>query len=145
MIRQYGVLAYDISDDGEPRILLITSRSTKRWIIPRGNPIRGLSPAKSAAQEAYEEAGITGLVLPDEIGTYKYRKRRRAGYSVTANVHVFLLRATVQSGHFPERHQRETRWFTREEAAAAVQEPGLKALILSFTPPASERLLSEGR
>lgn len=135
MITQYGVLAYDI-DAGEPRFLLITSRRTKRWVIPRGNPIGGLSPAQSAAQEAYEEAGVTGLISPEEIGTYQYQKVRRAGAEVPAEVHVFPLRATIQSGHWPERHQREWRWFTREEAAAAVEEPELQQLIRSFTPPA---------
>jgi predicted phosphate transport protein (TIGR00153 family) len=135
MIRQYGVLAYDIADDGEPRFLLITSRRTKRWIIPRGNPIPGLSPAQSAAQEAYEEAGITGLISPEEIGTYQYTKRRADRTTVIANVHVFPLRSTIQSGRWPERDQRDWKWFTRAEAAAAVEEPELSALIQSFVPP----------
>ena len=135
MIRQYGVLAYDIAESGEPRILLITSRNTRRWIIPRGNPIPGLSPAQSAAQEAYEEAGITGFVAAEEIGTYRYEKVRRNGSTVTANVHVFPLRSTIQSGQWPERHEREWRWFTKEEAAEAVAEDGLKDLIRRFTPP----------
>ena len=135
MIRQYGVLAYDVGHDGEPRFLLITSKSTRRWIIPRGNPIPGLSPAQSAAQEAYEEAGLTGLVSAQEIGAYRYEKARRNGSSVTANVHVFPLRTTVQSGEWPERHEREWRWFTRAEAVDAVAEPGLKDLIRDFTPP----------
>jgi uncharacterized protein Yka (UPF0111/DUF47 family)/8-oxo-dGTP pyrophosphatase MutT (NUDIX family) len=135
MIRQYGVLAYDVGHDGEPRFLLITSRSTRRWIIPRGNPIPGLSPAQSAAQEAYEEAGLTGLVSSEEVGAYRYEKGRRNGSSVTANVHVFPLRTTVQSGEWPERHQREWRWFTRAEAVEAVDEAGLKELIRGFTPP----------
>lgn len=135
MIRQYGVLAYDVAEDGEPRFLLITSRKTKRWIIPRGNPIPGLSPAQSAAQEAYEEAGLTGVVSPEEIGTYRYDKQRRTGPSVLANVHVFPLRTTIQSGRWPERHQRDWKWFTRAEAVEAVDEPGLKELIAAFDPP----------
>jgi len=135
MIRQYGVLAYDVGHDGEPRFLLITSRNTRRWIIPRGNPIPGLSPAQSAAQEAYEEAGLTGMVSAQETGTYRYEKVRRNGSTTTANVHVFPLRTTVQSGQWPERDQRQWRWFTREEAVEAVDEEGLKDLIRHFTPP----------
>ena len=135
MISQYGVLAYDVADDGEPRFLLITSRNTKRWIIPRGNPIRGLSPSQSAAQEAYEEAGVTGFVSGDAIGTYEYRKERRNDSSVPAEVQVFPLRTTIQSGQWPEQHEREWRWFTRGEAMAAVEEDGLKELIGAFTPP----------
>ena len=136
MIRQYGVLAYDAPSGTDPRFLLITSRTTGRWVIPRGNPMPGLSPSQSAAQEAFEEAGLTGLVSPEEIGVYQYRKRRRNGSEVTANVHVFPLRITIQSGNWPEHHERQTQWFTREEAAAAVDEPGLKDLILGFVPPA---------
>ncbi len=137
MISQFGVLAYDVGPDGEPRFLLITSRRTKRWVIPRGNPIRGLSPPQSAAQEAYEEAGITGLVSREAIGSYQYQKIRRNGAPVLAEVQVFPLRTTIQSGHWPERHQRDTGWFTRQDAAAAVDETGLKELILGFTPPAA--------
>jgi predicted phosphate transport protein (TIGR00153 family) len=135
MIRQYGVLAYDYGEGGELRFLLITSRRTRRWIIPRGNPIAGLSPAQSAAQEAYEEAGLTGFVSAQEIGSYRYDKLRKNGSVTEANVHVFPLRATIQSGRWPERHQRDWRWFSREEAAAAVAEPGLRDLLLGFTPP----------
>lgn len=136
MLEKYGVLAYDIAADGEPRFLLITSRETKRWVIPRGNAVPGLPPHQSAAQEAYEEAGLTGLVDAEEIGTYRFDKRRKGGMTEEANVHVFPLRTTIQSGQWPEREERDTRWFTREEAAAAVDEPGLKALIRDFTPPA---------
>ena len=135
MITQYGVLAYETGEDGEPRFLLITSRTTKRWIIPRGNPIRGLSPSQSAAQEAYEEAGLTGYVGAQELGSYPYVKRRRNGSSDPARVHVFPLSRPVQSRNWPERHERETRWFTRLEAAEAVEEEELKALIRSFPPP----------
>jgi uncharacterized protein Yka (UPF0111/DUF47 family)/8-oxo-dGTP pyrophosphatase MutT (NUDIX family) len=141
VITQYGVLAYDIGEDGDPRFLLITSRTTKRWVIPRGNPVRGLSPSQSAAHEAYEEAGLTGYVSPDEIGSYRYDKRRRNGSVDPAEVHVFPLRTTIQSVRWPERHQRDTRWFTRAEAIDAVEEEGLKTLISSFAPPA----LSAGR
>jgi uncharacterized protein Yka (UPF0111/DUF47 family)/8-oxo-dGTP pyrophosphatase MutT (NUDIX family) len=137
LISQFGVLAYDIGPDGEPRFLLITSRRTKRWVIPRGNPIPGLSAAQSAAQEAYEEAGLTGIVSPEEIGRYSYEKVKRSGATVPAEVTVFPLRASIQSRHWPERDQRESRWFTRMEAAAAVDEAGLKALIRGFAIPAA--------
>jgi predicted phosphate transport protein (TIGR00153 family) len=136
MTEKYGVLAYDIASDGDPRFLLITSRETKRWVIPRGNAVPGLPPHQSAAQEAYEEAGLTGLVEAQEIGTYLFDKRRKDGSTEVANVHVFPLRTTIQSGEWPERKERDTRWFTRDEAAAAVDEPGLKTLIRNFIPPA---------
>lgn len=137
MLEQYGVLAYDVGEDGEPRFLLITSRATRRWVIPRGNPNPGLSPWQSAAHEAYEEAGLTGVVSSQEIGTYPYEKRRRDGSSEPARVRVFPMRITIQSDRWPERHERETRWFSREEATEAVEEEGLKQIIRGFDPPAT--------
>ena len=135
VIDQYGVLAYSMDETGAPRFLLITSRGTGRWVIPRGNPIAGLSPSQSAAQEAYEEAGLTGLVSAQEIGRYEYLKVRRSG-PVPATVHVFELRDPLQSAHWPERDQRRIHWFSREEAAGAVDEAGLRAIILNFSPAA---------
>ncbi len=134
MIIQYGVLAYAQDDAGQPHFLLITSRETRRWIIPRGNVIPGLSPYQIAAQEAYEEAGVLGAVRADELGSYRYEKKRRARASVPALVHVFALAALRLEPKWPEAHQRERRWFTAAEAAEAVEEPGLKRLILAFSP-----------
>jgi membrane-associated phospholipid phosphatase/8-oxo-dGTP pyrophosphatase MutT (NUDIX family) len=136
VITQYGVFAYELTAEGEPRFMLITSRSTRRWVIPRGNPIRGLAAHESAAQEAFEEAGLGGYVFPEEVGAYQYGKRRRSGRVDLAQVHVFPLNVTGQSSHFPERDQRETRWFTREEAIDAVDEDSLKSLIAAFQVPA---------
>lgn len=135
MITQYGVLAYRVGDEGGAELLLITSRRTGRWVIPRGNPIDGLDPPQSAAQEAFEEAGLTGIVSTQAIGSYEYEKIKRGGDSVPAEVLVFPLRVTGQSDDWPERHERDTRWFLPEEAAASVDEPGLKDIILRFTPP----------
>ncbi len=70
MLTQYGVLPLRLASDGSPEVLLITSRDTRRWVVPRGNPISGKSPAESAAQEAFEEAGIVGAVEPEAIGHY---------------------------------------------------------------------------
>jgi predicted phosphate transport protein (TIGR00153 family) len=134
-LQQYGVLPYYVDQEGTLRILLITSRDTGRWVIPRGNPMPGLPPRQAAAQEAFEEAGLTGLVGEQEIGAYRYEKRRKKNPPVMADVRIFPLQITVQSRHWPERHQRETRWFTREAAAEAVYEPELKELLLRFEPP----------
>lgn len=135
MIVQYGVLAYDRDAAGALRILLITSRDTGRWVVPRGNPIAGLDPPRSAAREAYEEAGVTGSLGEAAVGAYDYGKRRKNGEIVPARVHLFPLRVLRQSDDWPERHQRTTRWFAPEGAADAVDEPGLKALIRDFRPP----------
>lgn len=136
MIEQYGALCYRDGDAGLD-LLLITSRETRRWVIPRGNAIAGLSPPEAAAQEAYEEAGVRGEVGSRPLGSYDYSKKRRDGSVVPARVGVFPLRVTEQSPDWPEKHQRELRWFAPEAAAAAVEEPELKAIILSFKSPAS--------
>src|SRR3546814_3136682 len=79
IIKQVAALPYRIDPDGAARILLITSRETRRWIIPKGNPIRGLEAHQAAAREAFEEAGISGIACPAAIGQYTYEKRKRNG------------------------------------------------------------------
>lgn len=131
MLTQYGAIPHR-RQAGEIRILLVTSRETKRWVIPRGNPIRGLSPAQAAAQESFEEAGVIGAMVAEPIGRYEYGKRRRDGSVEPAEVEVYLLEVEVEREEWPERHQRERRWFAPEEAAALVDEPGLAALLRSL-------------
>jgi 8-oxo-dGTP pyrophosphatase MutT (NUDIX family) len=129
VLTQYGVIPVRRDSDGGIEVLLITSRDTGRWVVPRGNPIAGKSPAESAAQEAYEEAGITGPVEPDSIGSYSYEKRRRLRSAVPAVVHLFRMDVAEERDEWPEKGQRERRWFRAEEAAAAVHEADLSALI----------------
>lgn len=129
MLTQYGVIPVRRAADGSLEILLITSRDTGRWVVPRGNPIPGKTPAESAAQEAYEEAGIIGSVEPKPIGLYSYEKRRRLGIAVPAVVHLFRMKVAEERDEWPEKGQRERRWFAAEEAAAAVHEDELARLI----------------
>lgn len=129
MLTQYGVIPLRRAADGGLEVLLITSRETRRWVVPRGNPISGKSPAESAAQEAYEEAGIIGPVESKAIGHYSYKKRRRFGLSVPAVVHLFRMRVAEERDDWPEKGERERRWFAAEEAAAAVHEDELARLI----------------
>ncbi|MGZ8307469.1 MAG: NUDIX hydrolase, partial [Allosphingosinicella sp.] len=119
MLTQYGVIPVRRTADGGVEVLLITSRDTRRWVVPRGNPIAGKSPAESAAQEAFEEAGIVGEVEPEAIGLYSYEKRRRPGIAVPAVVHLFPMRVLEEREDWPEKGQRERRWFAVEAAAAA--------------------------
>src|SRR5262245_49948068 len=72
---QYGVLPYVLRDDGRVEVLLVTSRNTQRWVVPKGWPIKGMKPHTAAAQEAYEEAGVVGRPSPSVIGAYQYLKR----------------------------------------------------------------------
>jgi predicted phosphate transport protein (TIGR00153 family) len=111
---------------------LITSRDTRRWIMPKGNPIRGLPPHLAAAQEAYEEAGITGIPCPSAIGSYRYYKRRRDGRFREMDVEVFPLLVLDEAEEWPEMDERDKQWFSLAEAAAAVEEADLKAIIATF-------------
>lgn len=133
MLTQYGTIAWREEEDAGLRILLITSRETRRWVVPRGNAIMGLGPAESAAQEAFEEAGVRGLVSEELLGTYRYDKRRKNGSTVPAEVQLYSLRVLEELAEWPERDERDRRWFAPQEAADAVDEPDLKALLRGFT------------
>lgn len=115
-------------------MLLVTSRETKRWVLPKGNLVAGLSPAASAAVEAEEEAGIRGVTAPDAIGRYRYRKVRWTGVAVLVDVEVFPIAVDTEFDDWKERTERERRWFSQSAAADAVDEPDLKLLIRSFRP-----------
>jgi uncharacterized protein len=117
-------------------VLLITSRETRRWVVPKGNPIRGLASHEAAAHEAYEEAGVSGIPCPTALGSYHYWKRRRNGSVRRATVAVFPLAFTDQAEDWPEQDERETEWFDLPGAAAAVEEPELGRIISTFRAPA---------
>ncbi|WP_157217868.1 DUF47 family protein [Flavisphingomonas formosensis] len=134
-MKQIAALPYRIEDDGSASVLLITSRETRRWVIPKGNLIRGLDAHQAAAREAFEEAGISGIPCPSPIGQYRYDKRRKNGKVEEANVRVFPLAVVSQFDQWPEHGQRDTRWFSLPEAANAVQESELKMIIRSFREP----------
>lgn len=113
-------------------ILLITSRQTRRWVIPKGNLASGEAPHAMAAIEAEEEAGVRGAVCPTPLGSYRYRKRKGSGAALMADVDVFPLAVSEEMGEWKESGERERRWFTLAEAAEAVDEPDLSDLIRSF-------------
>ena len=118
--------------DGPTEILLITSRGTGRWVIPKGNPLNGMERHASAAVEAEEEAGVVGAVCPTPIGSFQYRKRRPNGAAIMYDVEVFPLAVTRELDEWKEMDERERRWFPFDAAAASVDEPDLQALIRSF-------------
>jgi 8-oxo-dGTP pyrophosphatase MutT (NUDIX family) len=131
-IEQFGVIAWRRGGADGVEILLITSRETRRWVPPRGNAIPGLRPYESAAQEAFEEAGVRGGVQPQEIGTYRYQKRSRDGRVTPAKVHLYPMLVTEEAESWPEQNQRERRWFAPGAAADSVDEADLASLIRDF-------------
>jgi 8-oxo-dGTP pyrophosphatase MutT (NUDIX family) len=129
---QYGAVPYRKTASGDYEVLLITSRETKRWIVPKGWPIRGLTPPKSAAREAFEEAGVHGRISTKSLGSYIYDKRLGDQETVRCAVEVFALRFRNQEKTWPEAHLRRTQWYSVADAIATVEEPGLKSLIEAF-------------
>lgn len=134
-IRQVAALPYRVEQDGSIRVMLITSRETQRWVIPKGNPIKGLRAHEAAAQEAYEEAGVEGIPCPALIGQYRYIKRRKSGLARNVDVDVFPFAVTGQADEWPEQDERTCAWFTLANAASAVDEPELKGIIAGFREP----------
>lgn len=120
-------------------ILLVTSRETRRWVIPKGNVHFKTSPHAAAAQEAEEEGGVRGKISPKPLGRFLYQKRMAGGRAVTAKVIVFPLAVSEELGDWKEKAERERRWFSISDAAAAVDEPDLSELIRSFGKSASKR------
>jgi len=130
VLQQAGVIPFGIVE-GELRVLLVTSRESGRWVIPKGYVEPKLTAAESAAKEAYEEAGIEGkLTSETPLGFFTYLKRIRPGESRPASVEVYLLRVAKQCKKWPEMKQRKCGWFSVQEAAELVEEPGLSRLLL---------------
>ena len=121
-----------IGADGYRLVLLITSRETRRWVLPKGWPKPGVLPHRQAAREAFEEAGITGRIERTRIGQYTYAKLLRNGRMLHCRVDVFPLLVERFLDDWPERGQRELAWFTLGEAATLVEEPDLAALLLDI-------------
>lgn len=134
-IKQVAALPYRLDANGVMEIMLITSREQRRWVIPKGNRIKGLADHEAAAQEAFEEAGLDGIPCPYPIGRYRYQKLRRSGDMRQATVEVFPFAVTAQLPEWPERDERECRWFPLSQAATAVHEPELKSMIARFQAP----------
>src|SRR6476646_11230590 len=102
---QYGALPYRLSAGLRPQFILITSRDTRRWVIPKGWPKKGKSPRHSAAREAFEEAGVLGAVARRPVGSFVYEKRFKNGRVVLSEVYVFPLTVRRRTKKWPERRQ----------------------------------------
>lgn len=116
-------------DPATGRVLLVTSRDTGRWVIPKGWPMKGKTLAGAAAQEAWEEAGVRGRLDPTELGRFCYDKAQDEGFAVPVEVRVFTLEVESEADAFPECRQRKRQWFDPPEAARNVAEPGLKKIL----------------
>lgn len=132
---QYAALPFRRTLEGSVEVMLITSRNTRRWIIPKGWPMGDRPPHKVAAQEAEEEAGIEGRVAKKPLGFYHYDKMLSNGTFVRCRVDVFALDVKKQKSTWPERKHRERRWLSLDEAVQIAGDVELKPLIRAFVPP----------
>jgi len=124
IFEQSGCIPYRL--EGERlQIALITSRRSRRWVIPKGIVDPGESPWQTAARETFEEAGLLGDVTIDPVGRFAYRK-----YGESRVVAVHLMHVQTQAERWPESLRRARHWMTAMEAAACVRERTLTRLIL---------------
>jgi 8-oxo-dGTP pyrophosphatase MutT (NUDIX family) len=128
---QVAALPLRFSDDGTAEVLLVTTRTTKRWTIPKGWPVKGLKAHEAAAREAEEEAGVRGKMRKKSIGKYLYWKRM-ADDAVLCRVKVFELIVEQRLEDWPERDERRQQWFRLSDAADLAGETGLGALLRSL-------------
>lgn len=122
-----------------PEVLLITSLNTRRWILPKGWPMEGMTLAESAAREAFEEAGVEGPITAAPIGNYPYLKEKKDGGAMACSVDVFAMQITGQQSDWPEKGARELAWLPLDQAAAKVAEPGLRQVLQNFTTSRARR------
>jgi 8-oxo-dGTP pyrophosphatase MutT (NUDIX family) len=141
-LHQAGAIAYRV-DHGQILVLLITSRDTGRWIIPKGN-INALTPPSKAAEiEAYEEAGVKGTIegsIP--LGFYTYFKKYGSGEQSPTSVEVYLLRVRKQVKKWPEKRERKLSWVSITEAIELIEEPGVVPLLRRFSELIETDLIS---
>jgi 8-oxo-dGTP pyrophosphatase MutT (NUDIX family) len=133
---QFGALCWRL-EGTRPLVMLITSRDTGRWIIPKGWPIDGLTPEAAALREAWEEAGVEGEAAPVCLGLYPYEKLLGPDRKVPCIVAVYPVRVARLRNRFPERKERRREWFTPARAAERVEEDALRRLIAGFSPSGS--------
>lgn len=130
-LQQFAALPYVLAGD-KLLVCLVTSRETKRWIIPKGWAKAGATERIVAADEALEEAGVVGTMSTEALGAYEYRKKLHVFAYATCRVRVYALHVNHQLFDWPERHQRRTAWLDPLDAAGRVKERGLADLITRF-------------
>jgi 8-oxo-dGTP pyrophosphatase MutT (NUDIX family) len=118
--------------DGNVEIMLITSRDTGRWVLPKGWPEAREPLCNAAAREAGEEAGLSGTISPFEAGRYFYAKALPGGEEVPCEVLVFPLQVADVAERWKEKHARKRRWVACAEAERMVAERDLAQIIAHF-------------
>lgn len=130
---QFAGLCYRVVKN-RVEILLITTRRSGRWIVPKGWPMDGMTPAESAAQEAWEEAGVRGHTHDQCLGLFSYNKVLEPKEVLPCVAMVYPIRVKSLENAYPEMNQRRRKWFSRKKAASLVMEPELGRILRDFDP-----------
>ena len=129
---QFAALPYRVKND-KVEVLIITSRGTGRWIVPKGWPMDGKTPAQCAKIEAWEEAGVIGKAEDRCLGIFSYQKVLTDD-DLPVMAMLYPVRVKSLSNDFPEAKERRRKWVTRKKAAKLVDEPELARIIKDFDP-----------
>jgi len=133
MRSQFAALCYRIKND-RVEVLMITSRRSGRWIIPKGWPMPGKTPAQTAATEAWEEAGVQGKVYDQCLGVFSYHKAFGEDDGAPCLAMVYPVKVKALAAKFPEAGQRRRKWMPPRKAAEKVAEPELAQILKQFKP-----------
>ena len=128
--KQFAALPFRLHKS-ELHVMLITTRRKRRWSVPKGSLIRNTEPHRTAALEAYEEAGLIGVIAKRALGSFKHRKRK-GERKQTMNVAVFPMKVHGRERWWPEKGEREAIWVSAETAARLVHKAELRRLIVRF-------------
>jgi 8-oxo-dGTP pyrophosphatase MutT (NUDIX family) len=141
-IRQVAAVPFRLTSDGEMQVMLITSRSTRRFIVPKGWKMKGKSGYEAASMEAFEEAGVSGQILKPPVGRYRYWKRL-SDYFVPVDVTVYLLSVDDELVDWEEAKARQRAWLSPPDAATLIDEPELASLVGSLSVPQGHGLIDK--
>lgn len=143
-LEQVAALPYRLAPDGSLEILVLSSRETRRAVIPKGWPMKNRKDWKSAQIEARQEAGAVGEISRKRLGQYLYWKRFDTHFSLV-KVSVYPFAVKRQLSDWPERHERVQSWLSPEDAALLIDETELGAMILDFAQSASWQKVVAGQ
>lgn len=131
---QFAVLPYRVAKKG-PRVCLVSSRGSGRWIVPKGWPMSEATPIEAAAAEAWEEAGLEGPIHPQPVGVFSYRKMLEDNAFPVLAV-VYAMKVVVTHKTYPEVHQRSRKWVSPKKASGLLSDPELARIVRDFDPRA---------
>lgn len=130
---QFGALCWRKHKD-EVQVLLVTSRRSRRWILPKGWPVHDATPAEAALTEAWEEAGVVGKVTSICLGIFSYSKELADEPNLPCVVAVFPVKVKTLEKDWPEKDSRTRKWYSLKKAANLVDEPELSVMLKKFDP-----------